>query len=100
MCVNRKKYDNSLKTVSSASCTNNCLVPLAKVIHDNFDIVEGFMITVHNITATQKTVDVPLGSCDMIATGLPRISSLHLLALPRLCVGKGHPRVEGEVSQV
>jgi glyceraldehyde 3-phosphate dehydrogenase len=59
--VNLDAYDPSMKVVSNASCTTNCLAPLAKVIHDNFEIVEGLMTTVHATTATQKTVDGPSG---------------------------------------
>ena len=59
MGVNHDKYTPDMNIVSNASCTTNCLAPLAKVINDNFGIVEGLMTTVHATTATQKTVDGP-----------------------------------------
>ena len=57
MGVNEKEYKKEMNIVSNASCTTNCLAPLAKVINDNFGIVEGLMTTVHATTATQLTVD-------------------------------------------
>jgi glyceraldehyde 3-phosphate dehydrogenase len=59
MGVNHKSYTKDVTIVSNASCTTNCLAPLAKVLHDNFGIVEALMTTVHATTATQKTVDGP-----------------------------------------
>ncbi|KIM66614.1 hypothetical protein SCLCIDRAFT_292573 [Scleroderma citrinum Foug A] len=57
--VNLDAYDSKYTVISNASCTTNCLAPLAKVIDDNFGIVEGLMSTIHATTATQKTVDGP-----------------------------------------
>ena len=57
MGVNNTEYKPEMNIVSNASCTTNCLAPLAKVIHDNFGIKDGLMTTVHSTTATQKTVD-------------------------------------------
>jgi len=59
MGVNNKTYTKDIDILSNASCTTNCLAPLAKVLNDNFGIVEGLMTTVHATTATQKTVDGP-----------------------------------------
>jgi glyceraldehyde 3-phosphate dehydrogenase len=59
MGVNNKSYKADMTIVSNASCTTNCLAPIAKVLNDNFGIVEGLMTTVHATTATQKTVDGP-----------------------------------------
>ena len=59
MGVNNTAYDPSMNFVSNASCTTNCLAPIAKVLNDNWGITEGLMTTVHSTTATQKTVDGP-----------------------------------------
>ena len=59
MGVNHKDYKSDIKIVSNASCTTNCLAPLAKVLNDNFGIKEGLMTTVHAATASQPTVDGP-----------------------------------------
>ena len=57
--VNHEKYNKDMKVVSNASCTTNCLAPVAKILNDKYGIVEGLMTTVHATTATQKTVDGP-----------------------------------------
>ncbi|MCU4165680.1 type I glyceraldehyde-3-phosphate dehydrogenase [Carboxylicivirga caseinilyticus] len=59
MGVNNTSYSNDMNFVSNASCTTNCLAPIAKVLNDKFGIVDGLMTTVHATTATQKTVDGP-----------------------------------------
>jgi len=61
MGVNEAAYSPDMKVVSNASCTTNCLAPIAKVMNDNYGILEGLMTTVHAVTATQKTVDGPSG---------------------------------------
>lgn len=57
--VNHKSYSNNMDFVSNASCTTNCLAPVAKVLNDKFGVAEGLMTTIHATTATQKTVDGP-----------------------------------------
>lgn len=59
MGVNQETYTSDIPVLSNASCTTNCLAPLAKVVHDNWGLVEGLMTTIHSYTATQKTVDGP-----------------------------------------
>jgi glyceraldehyde 3-phosphate dehydrogenase len=61
MGVNHTSYTKDIQVLSNASCTTNCLAPLAKIINDEYTIVEGLMTTVHATTATQKTVDGPSG---------------------------------------
>jgi glyceraldehyde 3-phosphate dehydrogenase len=61
MGVNQDKYTKDVNVLSNASCTTNCLAPLAKIIHEEYGIVKGLMTTVHATTATQKTVDGPSG---------------------------------------
>ena len=61
MGVNNESYTSDIPVISNASCTTNCLAPIAKVMNDNFTMIEGLMTTIHSYTATQKTVDGPSG---------------------------------------
>ena len=59
VCKRKHMYVKGTQFVSNASCTTNCLAPIAKVLNDKFGILDGLMTTVHSTTATQKTVDGP-----------------------------------------
>ena len=61
MGVNNTEYKSDIKVISNASCTTNCLAPLAKILNDKYGLIEGLMTTIHSYTATQKTVDGPSG---------------------------------------
>ncbi len=84
MGVNHKTYTKDMNVVSNASCTTNCLAPLAKVINDKYGINEGLMTTVHATTATQKTVDGPSKKDWRGGRGAASTSFLPPPALPRL----------------
>lgn len=79
MGVNHDKAKATDTVVSNASCTTNCLAPLAKVIHDNFGILEGLMTTVHATTSTQMTCDGP--SRKRLEEVVPRLAILSHLQL-------------------
>merc|ERR1712063_154719 len=75
MGVNEDKYDpSSMTIVSNASCTTNCLAPLAKVIHDNFGIDEALLTTVHAYTATQKIIPASTGAAKAVGKVIPELN--------------------------
>lgn len=97
MGVNNKEYKKDMKIVSNASCTTNCLAPLAKVLNDNFGIVEGLMTTVHAATATQKTVDGPSmkdwrGGRSILGNIIPSTTGA------AIAVGKVIPSLNGKLT--
>ncbi|KAK2148579.1 hypothetical protein LSH36_491g04013 [Paralvinella palmiformis] len=90
MGVNQDKYDPSMKIISNASCTTNCLAPVAKVINDKFGIVEGLMTSIHSYTATQKIVDG--------ASAKTRRDGRN--AAQNKAVGKVIPELNGKISGI
>ena len=96
--VNLDKYTSDMQFVSNASCTTNCLAPIAKVLHDNFGITDGLMTTVHSTTATQKTVD---GVSPEGLARRPCCLRQHYPQLHRRCQGRGqgHPQPERQADR-
>jgi len=97
MGVNEHTYKSDVNVLSNASCTTNCLAPLAKVIHEKFGIVEGLMTTVHATTATQKTVDGPSGK-DWRAGRAANINIIPATTGAAKAVGKVLPALNGKLT--
>jgi glyceraldehyde 3-phosphate dehydrogenase len=99
MGVNHKGYKASHQVVSNASCTTNCLSPMAKVIDDNFEIIEGLMTTVHAATANQLTVDGPAkGGKDWRAGRAAVVNLIPASTGAAKAVGKVIPKLNGKLT--
>lgn len=99
MGVNNHKYSADMQVVSNASCTTNCLAPLAKVLHDNFGIVEGLMTTVHAATATQHVVDGPSrGGKDWRAGRASSVNIIPSSTGAASAVGEVIPELKGKLT--
>jgi glyceraldehyde 3-phosphate dehydrogenase len=99
MGVNHTSYTSDVNVVSNASCTTNCLAPLAKVIQDNFGMVEGLMTTVHAMTATQLTVDGPSkGGKDWRAGRAAGVNIIPSTTGAAKAVGKVIPELNGKLT--
>ena len=97
MGVNHKNYTSDMQFVSNASCTTNCLAPIAKVLHENFGIKDGLMTTIHSVTATQETVDG-------LSQGLARRPRGYREHHPQLhrrspCGRQGHSRAQRQADR-
>jgi len=99
MGVNQNSYTSDVNVVSNASCTTNCLAPLAKVINDNFGMVEGLMTTIHAMTASQLTVDGPSkGGKDWRAGRAAGVNIIPSTTGAAKAVGKVIPELNGKLT--
>ncbi|MFW5682216.1 MAG: type I glyceraldehyde-3-phosphate dehydrogenase, partial [Phycisphaeraceae bacterium] len=97
MGVNHDSLDAGAKVVSNASCTTNCLAPIAKVIHDNFGLVEGLMTTVHAMTATQPTQDGP-SKKDLRGGRAASVNCIPASTGAAKAVGLAMPELQGKLT--
>jgi len=99
MGVNERSYKKEMNIVSNASCTTNCLAPLAKIVDDNFGIVEGLMTTVHSTTATQLVVDGPSkGGKDWRAGRAASVNIIPSTTGAAAAVGQVLPHLKGKLT--